>query len=212
MKKLCLLGLLLIVAVFLISCGDDDDGGTAGGSGVATVDPNKNVAATEPASAATDEAAAAATPQGAPAAGGSNNFSLLFVQETQPCASCGIWFDSAQLVINHSAGTFTKSKSGGLLIKLSSGKLGTFQADLSSIPASATIQNATLYMHLNTHEGIANSDNSSVITAYDTSGGSRGAVVRTITAAGDIKGKGYSKSNPNVPIDFTAYAQQVHGQ
>ena len=67
-------------------------------------------------------------------------------------------------------------------------------------------------MKLNTHEGIANSDNSSVITVYDCSSGSQGAVVRTITAAQDIKGKGYSKANPNVPIDFTAYAKQVRGQ
>lgn len=176
----------------MISCSDDDDGGTSGGSG--------------------DVAATSAAPQGAPAAAGSNNFDLFFEQTTQTCADCGVWFDSAQLVINHSAGTYTHSKSGGLLVKLTSGKYGRFTADLSSIPASASIQNATLYMLLNTHEGIANSDNSSVIAAYDFSGGSKGALVRTISAAQDIKGKGYSKSNPNVPIDFTAYAQQVHGR
>ncbi|MCI5121746.1 MAG: hypothetical protein D3908_11250 [Candidatus Electrothrix sp. AUS4] len=67
-------------------------------------------------------------------------------------------------------------------------------------------------MSLNTHEGIANSDNRSVIEAYDYSSGSKGSFVRKITAAGDIKGKGYSKSNPHVPIDFTSYAKQVHGQ
>ena len=62
-----------------------------------------------------------------------------------------------------------------------------------------------------THEGIANADNTSVITVFDCSSGSQGPVVRTITAAQDIKGKGYSKANPNVPIDFTAYAKQVNG-
>jgi len=60
-------------------------------------------------------------------------------------------------------------------------------------------------MLLNTHEGIAGSDNSSVINVKDCSGG----FVRTITAKHDIKGAGYSKSNPNVPIDFTAYAIQI---
>lgn len=173
----------------MISC-SDDDGGTTGGTG--------SVAAT--------------SAQGSPAAAGSNNFDLFFEQSTQTCADCGIWFDSAQLVVQHSAGTYTHSKSGGLLVKLTSGKYGRFTADLSSIPASASIQNATLYMMLNTHEGIANSDFTSVITVYDFSSGSKGPVVRTISAAEDIKGKGYSKANPNVPIDFTAYAQQVHGR
>ena len=64
-------------------------------------------------------------------------------------------------------------------------------------------------MRLNTHEGIANSDNSSVIEVYDAP---TGAFVRRITAAADIKGKGYSKSNPVVKVDFTAYAKQVRGQ
>ena len=64
-------------------------------------------------------------------------------------------------------------------------------------------------MRLNTAEGIANSDNSSVIEVYDNP---TGAFIRRITAAQDIKGKGYSKSNPNVPIDFTAYTKQVMGR
>ena len=98
---------------------------------------------------------------------------------------------------------------GNLLIKQASGRVGRFQANLSSIPASANIQRATLNMRLNTAEGIANSDNSSVIEVYDVP---TGAFVRRITAAGDIKGRGYSKGNPNVPIDFTAYAKQVFGQ
>lgn len=67
-------------------------------------------------------------------------------------------------------------------------------------------------MSLNTHEGIANSDNKSVIEVYDYSSGSKGDYVRSITAAGDIKGSGYDKSNPHVPIDFTSYAKQAHGE
>ncbi|MCI5167993.1 MAG: hypothetical protein D3903_18380 [Candidatus Electrothrix sp. GM3_4] len=127
------------------------------------------------------------------------------------CGSCGIWFDSANLIIEHSSGTFTSSQSGSLLIKETRGS-GYFRADLSSIPSSSTIQNATLVMSLNAHEGIANSDYASVIEVYDNSSGSQGDFVRTITAKDDIKGKGYDKGNPNVPIDFTNYARQVHGQ
>jgi hypothetical protein len=142
---------------------------------------------------------------------GSGNFNLLFVQTKQSCASCGIWFDSAELVITHSQGTFTRFQSGSLLIKQSPSRQGRFQADISSIPASATIKSATLYMNLNRKEGIANSDNSSVIAVYDYSSGRRGALVRYITARGDIKGRGYSKAKPRVPINFTSYAQQIHG-
>ena len=138
---------------------------------------------------------------------GTNTFSLVFYQTVMPCASCGIWFDSATLSIEHSSGTFTSSQSGGLLIKKTRGP-AHFNADLSSIPSSATIHSATLTMSLNTHEGIANSDNKSVIEVYDNPSGS---FIRTITAKEDIKGKGYSKSNPHVPVDFTSYAKQVHG-
>lgn len=158
------------------------------------------------------EAAAAPTVTNiAPAKAATNDFNLLFVETYQACSSCGIWFDSAQLVVHHSLGTYKHSQSGGLLIKESPNRLGYFRANLASIPASASIQNATLYMRLNPHEGIANSDNSSVITVYDYTGGKKGAVVKTITAANDIKGKGYSKANPEVPVDFTSYARQVHG-
>ena len=192
----------------MISC-SDDDGGTAGGSGIATSNP----LAVAPAATA-ETAATAAAAQGAPAATGSNNFSLLFLQDVQPCASCGIWFDSAELVVTYAGSNkpYIYRKNGGLLIKQSSAKQGRFQTTLASIPAGSAITKARLYMRLNSHEGIAGSDNSSVISVYDFSGGSRGPLVRKITASGDIKGAGYSKSNPNVPIDFTAYAKQVHGQ
>jgi hypothetical protein len=145
------------------------------------------------------------------ASAGSGNFNLIFEMTYQSCDSCGIWFDSARLVIEHSEGTFTASQSGSLLIKQTPYRQGRFSAQISSIPSSATITKATLYMSLNRGEGIANSDSKGVITVYDNSSGQRGGVVRTITAAGDIKGRGYSKSNPTVPIDFTGYAIQVHG-
>jgi hypothetical protein len=138
---------------------------------------------------------------------GTGEFSLIFSQTVMACDSCGIWFDSATLVIEHSNGTFTSSQSGSLLIKKTRGP-GQFHADLSAIPASATIQNATLIMSLNKHEGIANSDYTSVIEVYDSSGD----FVRTITAKNDIRGRGYYKGNPNVPIDFTNYARKIHGK
>jgi hypothetical protein len=147
----------------------------------------------------------------ATAVAGTGTFSLIFSQTVMSCGSCGIWFNSANLVIKHSSGTFTSSQSGSLLIKKTRGP-GYFHADLSSIPSSSTIQSASLVMSLNTHEGIANSDYTSVIEVYDNSSGSRGDFVRTITAKNDIKGKGYSKGNPHVPIDFTDYARRVHGK
>lgn len=142
---------------------------------------------------------------------GSGNFSLIFEMTHQACDSCGIWFDSAVLKIVHSQGTFSKSQSGSLLIKRIPYRQGRFSANISSIPSSANITSAILYMRLNSHEGIANSDSRSVVAVYDNSSGRKGALVRRITAAGDIKGRGYSKSNPVVPIDFTAYAIQIHG-
>jgi len=131
------------------------------------------------------------------------NVNLTFRQTAQPCSSCGIWFDSMKLVVEHSSGTYTSpTKTGRLLIKKSSGLQQSFAANLSSIPAGATIQRATLYMKLNSHEGLAGSDNGSVLSVSD-----GGKHVRNITASGDMKGRGYSKSNPNVPIDFTAYVK-----
>lgn len=156
----------------------------------------------------TDAASGAGGGSGGGSGGTRGRFSLEFEMTYQSCDSCGIWFDSAQLVIVHSAGRFTARQSGSLLIKRSPYRQGRFVADLSSIPASATIKSATLYMLLNSHEGIANSDRSSKIAVNGYVNGSK-RFVREISAARDIKGRGYSKSNPNVPIDFTAYARQL---
>ena len=220
MKRLSFAVLVLTTAFFIISCGDDDDGGSSGGSGeIQTAAPQ---AADDQASG--QNAIAQETPQ--PAAtieadqnqsvnNASDNFSLFFEQTVQPCASCGVWFESAELVVDYAGdrtNTFRHSQSGDLLIKQASGKVGRFQVNLNEIPASAAITRATLFMMLDPDEGIANADNSSVIAVYDLSSGSKGSLVRYITAAEDIKGKGYSKSNPNVPIDFTAYAKEVHGR
>ena len=135
------------------------------------------------------------------------DFDLTFKQTVMPCASCGIWFDSTELVIQHTEGTY-KKRQGTMFVKKASGKVGHFEADLSSIPAGAEIIRATLYMRLHPHEGIANSDHGSVIAVTGIVDG-RSTFVRNISAKHDIKGKGYSKGNPNVPIDFTAYAKKL---
>lgn len=138
----------------------------------------------------------------------SGDFRLVFEQSYQSCDSCGIWFDSAELVIEHSDGRFSASQSGSLLIKEAPYHQGRFQADIDSIPVSAEIKSATLYMHLNRHEGISNDDFTSTLSVYGYIGGDL-TYIREITAEHDIKVKGYSKANPVVPIDFTAYARQI---
>ena len=135
-------------------------------------------------------------------------FNLVFEMSYQSCASCGIWFDSAELVIEHSKGKFTVQQSGSLLVKEKPYRQGHFNADISSIPSSSTIESATLYMRLNRDEGISNDDFTSTISVYGKIGGSMN-YIREITARDDIKGKGYSKANPVVPIDFTDYARQI---
>jgi hypothetical protein len=194
---------LLLAGLLMVSCGDDDDGGTTGGSG-------ETAAMSETAAQSAEQVEQVG--QAVTVNTGSKNFSLLFEQTTQTCADCGVWFESAELVVQYTGDNnkpYRKYQEGNLLIKQSSGRVGRFEADLSTIPASATITQATLYMLLDPDEGIANADNTSVIAVYDYASGTRGALVRTITAAEDIKGRGYSKANPNVPIDFTAYASQV---
>jgi hypothetical protein len=140
--------------------------------------------------------------------GNRGEFNLVFEMSYQSCSSCGIWFDSAELVIDHSEGRFTARQTGSLLIKEAPYRQGRFKADISSIPRSANIQSATLYMRLNSHEGIANGDSRSKIAAYGYINGSK-TYLRDITAQHDIKGKGYHKGNPVVPIDFTAYARRL---
>lgn len=134
-------------------------------------------------------------------------FDLTFKQTHMPCPDCGIQFDSVELVIVHSQGTFTK-RQGHMAIKKGPYRVGRFTADVSSIPRDAQIINAKLNMLLNRDEGIANGDNGTVISVDGLIDG-RSTRVREITARGDIKGKGYSKANPMVPIDFTGYAKRL---
>ena len=199
-----LLSMLLLSGCSDVWCWPFDCSSSKSSSGV--VDDSANVAA----DVAADVAAENPFDNqigGAYGTTASKLFKLEFKQTTMPCAGCGWLFDSVQLVINHSAGKFVKNGKG-FLVKVGRAK-PIFSADLSSIPSSATIQSATLYMRFNAHEGIARGDFTSTAVVYGWLDASK-SKVRDITAKKDIKGKGYSKSNPNLPIDFTAYAQKVH--
>jgi hypothetical protein len=118
-----------------------------------------------------------------------------------------------------------------ILVKQTPRRNGLFRADISDIPAAATIVSATLHLHIETDEGLANSDNSSVLavhvcdrpwnwdhvtwTSYDNglawsqAGGDFGALIREIRAKEDLHDLGFSKANPNAHFDFTAHVQQL---
>lgn len=173
---------------------------------IGTAEPDPDEESEEEESA--DEAEPEAETNDVAAEPRSGRFELVFEMSHQSCSSCGIWFDSAELVIVHSEGRFSARQSGSLLIKEAPYHQGRFKADISSIPSSSSIESATLHMLLNRHEGISNDDFTSSIAVYGYIDGSK-EYVREITAEDDIKGRGYSKANPNVPIDFTRYARRL---
>lgn len=154
--------------------------------------------------AAIAEIAAAATenePRG--------EFHLLIDQTHLACASCGLNFDSAELVIDHSEGRFKASQTGSLHIKSGPYRQGRFRADISSIPPGAAIHRATLYMRLNKHEGIASADHSSEFVVKGYVDGKL-IHVKDFDVQHDIKGRGYSKGmRPVVPFDYTSYARKL---
>ena len=118
-----------------------------------------------------------------------------------------------------------------IIVKQAPQYTGLFRADISDIPPDATITKATLYLHINTIEGLADADNSSVLsvhecertwdwdyaswTHYDEGatwtqpGGDFGVFVREIRAKEDIRDRGFSRASPNVDFDFTPYVLQL---
>lgn len=180
-KKLTTLVIIMGLAALLSACNAESSSSTSGGG---------------------------SSSGGSPATGTLGSFNLVFSQTRQDCRDCNVWFDSARLEITHSSGNYTFEQTGGMRIHRRAKLKGRFFADLSAIPDNGTISNATLYMTLNRDEGIANADFTSVVEVYGTINGKL-TYVRDITARSDIKGKGYSKLNPVVPIDFTSYAQQL---
>lgn len=121
-----------------------------------------------------------------------------------------------------------------LLIKQSPARTGLFYADLSAIPVEATIEQATLHLHIHTDEGLANSDDQSVLEVWECPlrwswdeatwtqaaagvpwaqpGGDFGEFVREIRAWEDMHAVGYSKANPDAHFDFTDYVQQLQAE
>ena len=138
---------------------------------------------------------------------GSGRFKLELVQTKLPCPGCGWLFDSTKLVIEHSAGTFTKT-GPKMFVKLGGNRVGRVDWDLSSIPANATIKKATYYMLFNRHEGIANSDSTSVVKVFGWINNKR-TLIKTLEAGRDIKSRGYNKVNNNVPFDYTDYVRRI---
>lgn len=138
-----------------------------------------------------------------------NEFHIIIDQTHMACADCGLNFDSAELVIDHSDGRFTARQSGSLGIKKGPYRQGRFRANISSIPPEAEIYKATLHMRLNSHDGVAGVDHSSAFTV-------KGYVddglvhIKDFNVQRDIKGRGYSKGlKPVVPFDYTNYARML---
>jgi hypothetical protein len=75
-----------------------------------------------------------------------------------------------------------------------------------SVPSSVgSVSKATLYLRFDTREGIANGDFSSVVVME--AGGKTWKVLN----ASAVKAAGYSKANPNFPVDVTGYVRSVVG-
>jgi len=118
-----------------------------------------------------------------------------------------------------------------ILVKQTPHRNGLFWVDASDVPPSATIVQATLHLHIHTGEGLANSDNESVLAvhecarpwdwdhatwaeadagqAWTQAGGDVGAFIREIRAYEDLHALGFSKANPDAWFDITGYVQQL---
>lgn len=136
--------------------------------------------------------------------------------------------DNAHSIYITSGGTGDKHS---MLVKQNPARRGLFRADASDIPAAATIGSATLYLHLNSDEGLAYSDHSSVLEvhacdrawdwdevtwtsyasgqAWSAAGGDLGPLIREIRAQEDLHALGFNKANPNAHFDFTTHVQQL---
>jgi hypothetical protein len=118
-----------------------------------------------------------------------------------------------------------------MLVKKSLARHGFFRADIGDIPVGATVTKATLHLHIHTHEGLAFSDQSSVLAvhacdklwswdhatwsqydqgaSWNESGGDFGAFIREIRAKEDLVDRGFSKANPDAHFDVTAYVAEL---
>ncbi len=137
----------------------------------------------------------------------SKRFRLELQQTYKSCRDCGFFFDSAELVIQHSAGTFKQSRRGPFWVRHDYDLHGRINMDISAIPQNAVISKATLYMLFNAHQGIANGDKSSIMKSYGWISGKK-TLLRTESAK-DIKARGCNKVNRNCPFDYTDYTRRI---
>jgi len=137
---------------------------------------------------------------GGSSGGGSGNLSFSFTQTSMPCAGCGWLFSSSKLVVTGTSGSASAS-GPGFLVKVGRGS-PTVKFDISK-SSVGTVTSARLYLTFHTGEGIANGDYSSVVKVYG-----NGGHIATYTA-GQVKGLGYSKSNPNFNFDVTSFVKSA---
>ena len=116
-----------------------------------------------------------------------------------------------------------------LLIKQGPANVGLLAADLSAIPADATIDAARLHLHIHTDEGLAYGDHESVLEVWECStpwdwntatwdqpwpapGGDFTRLVREIRAYDDLHALGFNKANPHAHFDFTPFLQLLQSE
>jgi len=170
-------------------------------------------------------------------------FNIIIEQTFEPCGSCGIIFDwegnadrKPLFVINHGNGSGTElnfrdevssislgshdfnNKQNVMLVKKMFGSKGYLIADISRLPKGSPINQAKLCLKLNSREGLANSDKTSVLSVstnntvwdYSTSAkGSQNGTIREIRADRDFWGQGISKANPWGCYDFTQHVTNL---
>jgi hypothetical protein len=121
-----------------------------------------------------------------------------------------------------------------MLIKHGPQRNGLLRVDASDIPVDATIVEALLHLHLNSHEGLAGGDRTSTLMVHEcardwdwnsvswthaatgqpwtTAGGDFGREVGELHAGRDMHGRGFNKGRPNGFFDFTAYMQLLQSE
>jgi hypothetical protein len=118
-----------------------------------------------------------------------------------------------------------------ILVKDSPVRTGLFRTSITAIPLNAEILYASLEFHIHTEEGLANSDNSSILevwscpTDWDPNevswtharsdlewlepGGDFGTLIREIRAGQDMHDAGFSKANPDASFDITEHVRAL---
>jgi len=172
---------------------------------IATLNTTGRVAASSTASSSSGASETISTPT-TPTL--KKRFRLELQQTYQSCHDCGFFFNSAELIVEHSAGTLKRSRGGPFWVRNQYDLHGIINFDISQIPSNATINKATLWMVFHEQKGIANADSTSVVTSYGWINGEKLVVKKE--SAKDIKARGCNKVNNNCPFDYTSYAKRIH--